>query len=48
MSEAAAHQTATVTTAATEGAVALSRVQQIRDTFDDMASTTSDMVRDVK
>lgn len=37
---------ATVTIAATEGAVVLSRTEQSKDPFDDLAITLSDLVRD--
>jgi TetR/AcrR family transcriptional regulator, lmrAB and yxaGH operons repressor len=47
MCEDAAHRMATVTIAATEGAVVLSRAQQSTDPFDDVAITLSDLVRDV-
>jgi TetR/AcrR family transcriptional regulator, lmrAB and yxaGH operons repressor len=47
MSENTAHRMATVTIAATEGAVVLSRAQRSRDPFDDVASTLSGLVRNV-
>ena len=47
MSEDAAHRMATVTIAATEGDGVLSRAPQTRDPFDDVATTLSDLVRDV-
>ncbi len=47
MSEDTAHRMGTVTIAATEGAVVLSRAKQSRDPFDDVATTRSDLVRDV-
>jgi TetR/AcrR family transcriptional repressor of lmrAB and yxaGH operons len=47
MSEDTAHRMATVTIAATEGAVVLSRAQQSRAPFDDVASTLSDLIGDV-
>jgi len=46
--EDAAHRVATVTIAATEGAIVLSRAQRSRDPFDDVASTLSGLVRDAK
>jgi hypothetical protein len=48
MSEGAAHRMATVTIAATGGAAVLSRARQTRDPFDDVATTVSDLVRDVR
>jgi hypothetical protein len=48
MSEGAAHRMATVTIAATEGATDLSQAPQTRDPFDDVATTVSDLVRDVR
>ena len=47
MGEDAAHRMATMTIAATEGAVVLSRAQQSKDPFDNVAITLSDLVRDV-
>ena len=44
MPEDAAHRMATVTIAATEGAVVLSRAQQSRDPFDEVAGTLMDLV----
>jgi hypothetical protein len=38
---------ATVTIAATEGAVVISPAQRSRDPFDDVANTLSGLVRDV-
>ena len=45
MSEDTAHRVATVTIAATEGAVVLSRAEQSRVPFDEVASTLTDLVR---
>jgi TetR/AcrR family transcriptional repressor of lmrAB and yxaGH operons len=45
MAEDAAHSMATVTIAATEGAVVLSRAEQSRTPFDEVASTLTDLVR---
>jgi AcrR family transcriptional regulator len=45
MSEDAAHRMATVTIAATEGAVVLSRATRSRAPFDEVASTLKDLVR---
>ena len=45
MSEDAAHRLATVTIAATEGAVVLSRAEQSRVPFDEVASTLRDLIR---
>jgi AcrR family transcriptional regulator len=45
MAEDAAHTMATVTIAATEGAVVLSRAEQSRTPFDEVASTLSDLIR---
>jgi TetR/AcrR family transcriptional repressor of lmrAB and yxaGH operons len=47
LSEDAAHRVATVTIAATEGAVILSRAQRSREPFDDVASTLSGLIRNV-
>ena len=47
MPEDMARRMATVTIAATEGAVVLSRAQRSRDPFDDVASTLSGLIRDV-
>ena len=44
MPEEVAHRMATVTIAATEGAVVLSRAQQSRDPFDEVAGTLMDLV----
>jgi TetR/AcrR family transcriptional repressor of lmrAB and yxaGH operons len=46
MAEDAAHTMATVTIAATEGAVVLSRAEQSRSPFDEVASTLTDLVRE--
>jgi TetR/AcrR family transcriptional repressor of lmrAB and yxaGH operons len=45
MAEDAAHTMATVTIAATEGAVVLSRAEQSRAPFDEVARTLSDLIR---
>ena len=45
MTEGAAHTMATVTIAATEGAVVLSRAEQSRTPFDEVANTLRDLVR---
>ena len=45
MAEGAAHTMATVTIAATEGAVILSRGEQSRGPFDEVASTLIDLIR---
>jgi AcrR family transcriptional regulator len=45
MAEGAAHTIATVTIAATEGAVVLSRAEHSRTPFDDVADTLRDLVR---
>ena len=45
MSADTAHRMATVTIAATEGAVVLSRAEQSRGPFDEVASTLKDLVR---
>ena len=45
MSEESAHRMATVTIAATEGAVILSRAEQSRTPFDEVASTLRDLIR---
>ncbi len=45
MAEDVAHRMATVTIAATEGAVILSRAEQSRTPFDEVASTLMDLIR---
>ena len=45
MAEDAAHTMATVTIAATEGAVVISRAQQTRAPFDEVASTLTGLIR---
>jgi hypothetical protein len=47
MCEGAAYRMATVTIAASGGAVVLCRAQQSKDPFDNVAITLSDLVRDV-
>jgi hypothetical protein len=43
----AAHRMATLTIAATEGAIVLSRAQRSRDPFDEVAGTLMDLVQGI-